>query len=246
MWNTQDAVRDLRLLNSGAAKVREALLRTEVAARTEIRDLDNWRNESVTRKLGLLVSAFALAGSIIAGGASADVAPSLLGGNCGTTSQPFAQWNDSAAYYLAGNGGFESAGGWTLSGGSAVVAGNESFYVHGKQDHSALLLPTGSTATSAQLCFGLLNPGIRFFAMSPTGAGTVKVQVIAYGLLGALTTLDGGTVNAGKTWAPSPKLSTTLSQLNSLVGAKSIAIKLTAVNGSVEVDDVYIDPFLAR
>ena len=63
---------------------------------------------------------------------------------------------------------------------------------------------------------------------------------------GALTTLDGGTVSAGKTWAPSPKLSTTLSQLNSLVGAKSIAIKLTAVSGSVEVDDLYIDPFLAR
>ena len=36
-----------------------------------------------------------------------------------------------------------------LSGGAAVVAGNESFYVHGKQDHSALLLPTGATATSA-------------------------------------------------------------------------------------------------
>jgi hypothetical protein len=200
----------------------------------------------VTRKLGLLVSAFALAGSIIAGSASADLAPSLLGGNCGTTSQPFAPWNDSAAYYLAGNGGFESAGGWTLSGGAAVVAGNESFYAHGKQDHSALLLPNGATATSAQLCFGLLNPGIRFFAMSPTGSGTVKVQVVATGLLGGLTTLDGGTVSAGKTWAPSPKLSTTLSQLNSLVGAKSIAIKLTAVNGSVEVDDLYIDPFLAR
>ena len=58
--------------------------------------------------------------------------------------------------------------------------------------------------------------------------------------------LDGGNVAAGKTWAPTAKLGTTSSQLNSLVGAKSIAIKLTAVNGSVEVDDLYIDPFLAR
>ena len=239
-------MRVLRLLTSEPRQNQGSATPTEIAARTAIRDLDNWRNEALTRKLGLLVSAFALAGSIIAAGASADVAPSLLGGNCGTTSQPFAQWNDSAAYYLAGNGGFESAGGWTLSGGSAVVAGNEPFYTHGKQDHSALLLPTGATATSAQLCFGLLNPGIRFFAMSPTGSGTVHVQVIAYGLLGALSTLDGGTVSAGKAWAPSPKLSTTLSQLNSLVGAKSIAIKLTAASGTVEIDDLYIDPFLAR
>jgi hypothetical protein len=200
----------------------------------------------VTRKLGLLVSAFALAGSVLAAGASADLAPSLLGGNCGATSQPFAPWNDSAAYYLAGNGGFESAGGWALTGGAAVVAGNEPSYVHSKQDRSALLLPNGATATSGQLCFGLLNPGIRFFAMSPSGSGTVHVQVIANGLLGSLAVLDGGNVSVGKTWAPTAKLGTTLSQLNSLVGAKSISIKLTAVNGSVEVDDLYIDPFLAR
>jgi hypothetical protein len=200
----------------------------------------------VSRKLALLVSALALAASALAAGASADPAPGLLGGNCGPTSQPFAPWGDSGAYYLAGNGGFESTGGWTLSGGAAVVAGNEPSYVHSKQDHSALLLPNGATATSGQVCFGLLNPGIRFFAMSPTGSGTVRVQVIAYGLLGALASLDGGTVSAGKAWAPTAKLGTTLSQLNTLLGAKSIAIKLTAVNGSVEVDDLYIDPFLAR
>jgi len=31
-----------------------------------------------------------------------------------------------------------------------------------------------------------------------------------------------------------------------VLGAKSIAIKLTAVSGSALVDDLYIDPFLAR
>ena len=200
----------------------------------------------MSRKLGMLLSAFALAGSVLAATANADLLPSLLGGNCGTTSQPFAPWGDSAAYYLAGNGGFESVGGWTLSGGAAVVAGNEPFYVHGKQDRSALLLPNGATATSGQVCFGLLNPGVRFFAMSPTGSGTVRVQLIAYGVLGPLATLDGGSVSAGKTWAPTPKLGTTLSQLNTVLGAKSIAIKLTAVSGSALVDDLYIDPFLAR
>ena len=75
IWNTQDAVRVQRLLTSGAAQSREAPLRTEIAARTESATSTNWRNESVTRKLGLLVSAFALAGSIIAGSASADLVP---------------------------------------------------------------------------------------------------------------------------------------------------------------------------
>jgi hypothetical protein len=200
----------------------------------------------VSRKLALLCSAFALAGSIVASSANADLLPGLLGGNCGTTSQPFAGWNDSASYYLAGNGGFESAGGWTFTGGAAVVAGNEPFFVHGKQDRSALLLPNGSTATSAPMCFGLLNPGLRFFAMSPNGSGVVHVQFIATGLLGSLATLDGGNVAVGKAWAPTAKLGTALSQLNTLVGAKSISIKLTTVSGSVEVDDLYIDPFLAR
>jgi len=76
----------------------------------------------VSRKLALLCSAFVLAASIAAASASADPISSLIGGNCGTTSQPFAPWNDSASYYLAGNGGFESAGGWTFTGGAAVVA----------------------------------------------------------------------------------------------------------------------------
>ena len=74
----------------------------------------------------------------------------------------------------------------------------------------------------------------------------MHVQFIASGLLGSLTTLDGGNVTVGKAWAPTAKLGTALSQLNTLVGAKSISIKLTAVSGSVEVDDLYIDPFLAR
>jgi hypothetical protein len=82
--------------------------------------------------------------------------------------------------------------------------------------------------------------------MSPNGSGVVHVQFIANGLLGALAVFDGGNVAAGKAWAPSAKLGTTLSQLSTLVGAKSITVKLTAVSGSVEVDDLYIDPFLAR
>jgi hypothetical protein len=194
-------------------------------------------------KLCLLFSTFALVAAALAGGASAGTISSLTGSDCGSTSLPFAQWGDSASYYLINNGGFESAGGWTLAGGAAVVSGNEPFHVNGAGDASSLRVPAGGSATSAASCFGLLNPGVRFFA---TGTGTVHVQVIVNGLLGQLAVLDGGSVAVGNSWAPSPKLGTTISQLNSLVGAKSIAFKLTASGGSALVDDIYVDPFLAR
>ena len=65
IWNTQDAVRVQRLLTIGADSPGKRPPDGDRGP-TRIRDLDNWRNESVTRKLGLLVSAFALAGSILA------------------------------------------------------------------------------------------------------------------------------------------------------------------------------------
>ena len=46
-------------------------------------------------------------------------------------------------------------------------------------------------------------------------------------------------------WAPTQVFSTTLSQLNIPVGTKSIQIVLSTT-GNVQVDDLYIDPFLSR
>src|ERR671931_1561341 len=58
-----------------------------------------------------------------------------------TYEQPFAPWLDLASYVLAPNGGLESGtAGWSLEGGAAVVAENESFYVHGAGDTSSLAL----------------------------------------------------------------------------------------------------------
>jgi hypothetical protein len=59
--------------------------------------------------------------------------------------------------------------------------------------------------------------------VSPTGSGVVHVQFIAYGLLGSLATLDGGNVTVGNAWAPTAKLGTALSELNTLVGTSAQA-----------------------
>lgn len=199
----------------------------------------------VTRPLlfAIVVASFAVAAASASAGNG--LLSSVLGGNCGGSAPVFAPWGDQHSYYLASDGGFESGGaGWTFSNGAQVVPGNEPFHVHAASDGSSLSLPSGSTALSPALCFGVTTPGIRFFATSPDGA-TVHVRVIAHGLLGVLTVLDGGTVTVGASWAPTPVFSTLISQLNALVGAKSIQIELSST-GAAQIDDVYIDPFCSR
>jgi len=195
--------------------------------------------------LAVVISALA-ASAAHADGVAGSLTTSLIGGNCGATQAVFAPWGDQNQFYFTSNGGFESgASGWTLDGGAAVVSGNESFSVHGKSDGHSLLIPSGASATSPALCFGLLYPGVRFFATSPSGPATIHLQVIATGLLGALSVLDGGTVNVGTTWAPTPVFSTLFSQLNVPVGTKTIQLRIIST-GNVQVDDIYIDPFVSH
>jgi hypothetical protein len=185
--------------------------------------------------------------AVSAATAKADLIQSLIGGGCGPTTTAFAQWGDSRSYYFTADGGFESGGaGWTLSGGAQVVPGNEPFYLHSTADTSSLLLPTGATATSPALCFGLLDPGLRFLAVAPSGSGTLHVQLVARGLLGVLSVIDGGTIQVGSSWAPTEVFSTLGSQLNVPLGTKTIQVVLTATSGNVQVDDLYIDPWLIK
>ncbi len=198
-------------------------------------------------RFSLLVAAIAAsavaASSARAGSVLGSVTTALVGGNCGSTSQVFARFGDQRSYYFTADGGFEAGGaGWTFAGGAKVVPGNETYNLHSSSDRNSLLLPSGGTATSPSLCFGLLYPGIR---MMTSGQGTLRVQVVAHGLLGALSVLDGGTVTVDGGWAPTSTFSTTLSQLNIPVGTKSIQIVLSST-GTVQVDDLYIDPFLSR
>lgn len=196
--------------------------------------------------VALAVSAL-LAGAAYANNPLGSVTASLIGGNCGSTQPVFAPWGDPNQYSLVNDGDLASGSlGWTLTGGSELVPGGVPFNIPGASDTSSLLIPSGASALSPATCFGLLTPNIRLFARSAgSSPATIHVEVIATGLLGGLSELDGGTATVGTTWAPSPVFSTLSSQLNALVGAKTIQIQITTT-GNVQIDDIYIDPFVSH
>jgi hypothetical protein len=195
------------------------------------------------RRFGvLLLVVVATAFASTAGTAKA----SLIGGNCGFTAPVFAPWGDWSSYYFAPNGGFENgSAGWTLGGGAAVVsADNEPWYLAGFGSH-ALEIPKGGSA-SINVCYGLTYPAVRFFVAGQDGPATVHVRVVTRSLLGLLSVLDGGTFSTNQGWDPSPKVSTLLSSLASLVGTKSMQLQFTVDNGTAQIDDLFVDPFVTR
>jgi hypothetical protein len=192
----------------------------------------------------LVVVATALAAT--AGTARAGLITGLAGGGCGATAPVFSPWGDWSNYYFASNGGFENGStGWTLGGGASVATTeNEPWYVAGFGSH-ALQIPTGGSA-SINVCYGVTYPAVRFFAGGQDGPATVHVRVATRSLLGVLSVLDGGTFTTGQGWDPSPKVSTLLSSLASLVGTKSMQLQFTVEKGTAQIDDLFVDPYLTR
>src|SRR5918992_3356683 len=198
-----------------------------------------------------LLLAFAIISSLAA--LAMTVSPSAKAGliltpppsGCDTASKVFAPWGDYANYALVPGGSFESGTpAWAMSGGAKVVAGNEPFYVRSSTDSRSLYLPSGSTALSPTVCFGLGDWHARFFVRNAGSGGTLKVDIVVKSLLGGvLALLDGGSMSASGTWAPSSRVRLTLTNLSSLLGVRAIAFRFRASGGPFQIDDVYLDPF---
>jgi hypothetical protein len=180
---------------------------------------------------------------------SATPANAALGIACpDPTSHPFLPWDDPWSYAFAPNGGFENgATGWALTGSARVVAGNESFAVHGAGDRYSLSLPAGASATSPRMCIGALSTSMRFFARN-TGAATARLNVkILYdgGLGHLLGVFDAGTITAGN-WQPSPRIAMLGGVLPLLTQDVRIRFVPADGMGSWSIDDVYVDPLMHR
>ena len=203
-------------------------------------------------RLRIILPAALAALTLAVPAASADLIPGTANGGCPSSgSQVFAPWADDSSYVLAPNGGFESGGaGWTLTGGAAVVSGNEPFLPTGT--HS-LSLPSGATATSPVICVGPHDVSMRMFGVDDSGTdGGLYVKVIWYGLLSqVLGTTDFATYAPGGSWAPTAKLSSTGAvavPLVPLLGSTSARVQLTPIGAGSrwQIDDLFVDPWLSR
>lgn len=166
---------------------------------------------------------------------------------CDSASKVFAPWGDSSNYLLVPGGGFEAGmPTWAMSGGARVVAGNEPFYVRSAQDRNSLYLPSGSSALSPTVCFGLGDWHARFFVRNVgSSQGSLKVDVAVKSLLGLVSILDGGSIRGTGVWAPSPRIGLTFTNLCSLLGVRAVSFRFRTVGtgAAFQVDDVYLDPW---
>ena len=164
-----------------------------------------------------------------------------------TFEKPFKRWLDPANYVLAPDGAVEgSLTGWTLRGGAAKVAGNETAYIHGTKDRSSLSLPRGSAATTRAMCVGVLYPTMRFMASAPLGS-VMAVSAVLDSPLGGTLTVPVGVVAGLGSWQPTLPILVGANLLATLGGGHAaVAFTFTPVTGNWRVDDVYVDPYRQR
>lgn len=205
-------------------------------------------SRSAARRLLLVTAAFVAAACVLTVQPARAADDSLLG--CGyDASHPFLRWLDPLPYTLLPNGDFESgASGWTLSGGAKVASGNHPFGAGTR----SLVLPSGSSATSAPMCMGLVLPVVRFFSSGGAALSYLQVEALytdAFGRKQAVTLLPLGVPSSS--WTPNlPML-----QLGGAINAATlngltteIQLRLTPKgglfgSGTWRVDDVYVDPW---
>lgn len=161
-----------------------------------------------------------------------------------TLTQPFAQFGDTNGYKLVPGGSFESGlSGWTLSRGARVVAGSEPFGATGSVGASSLLLPAGASAQTPYTCVDAAYPSLRFFARNNSLLGAVAVQLVYKAPLLGLVPLPVGAVIFSGQWRPTASMPT-LAALPSLLtgGIVPVSVRFTALLGSSQIDDVFVDP----
>jgi hypothetical protein len=194
----------------------------------------------VVKKLAVLIGVVAVA--TVASMASAPKADALLGLLCPakTIEHPFTNWGDSNAYTLISSA--ESSSGWSLRSGS-VASGNEPWYVHSSSDSRGMSIAPGGRAQTPAVCLTLLDPTARYFTRGSAG-GKLQVDVIGNLPLGLSLVLGSTTISGNGAWSPS-EIQHFLANLTSVV-TWTISLRFTAVSGSWQVDDVYLDPMLQR
>jgi hypothetical protein len=197
------------------------------------------------KKIGLLTLAVAVpvAGLVVPASPAAAVAAIPCGPR--TSTQPFKQWNDLAAYFTLPGGTFESTpSGWTLRGGAGLTSGNEPWKVVAGTNAKSLRLPPGSSVVAPTFCVSPSESQFRFFYKSPGISGSnLRVTV----------RVDFGTwVSNSEFWASGNTPGWQVSQIIALPNVAdsraqpTVTLTFLPVNSSSAVwliDDVEVDPW---
>ena len=197
-----------------------------------------------TRLVGAVIAALGIA--VLSGAPARAALINTDACDNATLTQPFSQWNDTNEYKLIPGGSFENgASGWTLSHGASIVSGSEPFGATGSVGASSVHLPAGASVTSPFTCVDAAYPTFRFFARNNGLLSTVLVSVVYKPLLGIPIAVPVGTVLLSPSWSPSAPM-LTVSVLTGLLhgGTAPMAVRFTAVTGSSQIDDVFVDPHM--
>ena len=193
---------------------------------------------------GALTTAVALA----AVGSSAGATGTTLACSTRSESQAFSRWSDTYSYFRMPNGGFESATQeWALSGGAAVVSGNEPWKVGGSADAKSLRIPAKATAESRTICVGMGEDSIRLFVNNAHVAGSIlHVEAIVRNPKNgqiAQTAFDVNGDAAPTGWSPTMRLGIP-NLLGGTSGTQELTLRFTTRGTAATwaIDDVYVDP----
>ena len=186
-----------------------------------------------------------LAAAVLAPAGAAQAATTPCSGE--PLQQVFAAWGDSSWYFAAAGGGFEEgAPAWSLSGGAAAAAGTDPFGLGGAGDERSLVLPAGSSATSAPFCIRRDSRTVRWVQRGRKGS-RLAVRVLH---VDERATTPGRTLRAVRgegAWEPSPPVTIPMAGTGLRGnGRANVALEFTALAGNSRIDDLYVDPKMRR
>ena len=161
---------------------------------------------------------------------------------------PFARFGDSRNYVMAPNGSFEDASlsGWQLSGSGRRVTDPDDIDLGANDGAGMLSLPQKATAISPTMCVDLDYPTFRVLTKAK-GQGEFLIEVV-YPDSGKpewveLAKFDGKQFqNVGASWRLTSDMDMKPDLGGSKAGFRRVAFRLTALSGSWNVDDLYVDP----
>ena len=199
-------------------------------------------------RIARVASATALVATMLGAGAGSAFA---FGTSVPCTSRAeapvFAAWGDLFSYFRVPNGGFESGStDWALTGGAAVVTGNERYRVGGATDARSLRIPAGATAESRTICVSRGEDTIRLFVNNARISGSIlHVEAIVRSSTGQIgqTAFDVNGDAAPAGWAPTMRLG--IPNLLGGTGTENLTLRFTTRGTAAtwSIDDVYVDPY---